>query len=92
MGGLTEHKRAHYACLYRAIAQILNGDFFLLLFYIIIHKMKQQITENEENLFLGKKMPRCQFRDLKVVSSKACCIRNLALIGPLISVRNVFAI
>ena len=50
----------YYACLCSAIAQILNGDFnVFLLFYIIINKMKHQITENEENLFI-EKMPRCQ--------------------------------
>ena len=51
---VTEHiwrKRAFYACLLRVIAQILNGDVLFLLFYIIINKMKYQITENEENLF-----------------------------------------
>ena len=38
---------AYYACLWRA--QILNGDFFKL-FYIIINKMKQQITKISENI------------------------------------------
>ena len=41
---------AFYECLWRVIAQILNGDFFLKLLYIIIE------TENEENLFSGKKI------------------------------------
>ena len=40
-----------------AIAQKLNGNIDFLLFYIIINKMKQQITENEENLFFGKNRP-----------------------------------
>ena len=29
----------------------INGDIAILLFYIIINKIKQQITENNENLF-----------------------------------------
>ena len=31
--------------------------FFFILLYIIINKMKQHITENEENLFLWEKCP-----------------------------------
>ena len=34
---------------------ILNGDIDFILLYIIIIQMKQQITENEENLFFGGK-------------------------------------
>ena len=41
----------YYACVRIAIAQILNGDIDFNIF-IIINKMKQQITENKENLFL----------------------------------------
>ena len=47
---------AYNACLWRTVDQILNGEFFEKLFYIIINKMKQQITENEENLFFEKKI------------------------------------
>ena len=38
-------KGAYYACLWCAIAQILNGDICFLLSYIISNKMKYQITE-----------------------------------------------
>ena len=65
--------RAYYACLWRAISQMLNNDFFLL-FDIIIHKMKQQITENEENLFFGKKIAQVSVVTLKV--RKKAKIRN----------------
>ena len=54
---IPEHfwrKNAYYACLRRAIAQILNGDIDFVLCYIIINKMKQQITENKEIYFFGK--------------------------------------
>ena len=37
------------------MAQILKGDINFLLFFININKMRYQITENEENLFFGKK-------------------------------------
>ena len=37
----------------RVFEEPLNGDF--LLFYVIINKMKQQITEHEESLFWGEK-------------------------------------
>ena len=39
----------YYACVRIAIAQILNGDIDFNIFFIIINKMKQQITENKEN-------------------------------------------
>ena len=49
------------------IAQILNVDISVLLFYIIINKMKYQITENEENLSFGKKNAQVSVVTLKVL-------------------------
>ena len=47
-------EKAYHAFLRSVIAQILNGDINVLRLYIIVYKMKQQITENEENLIFGK--------------------------------------
>ena len=66
-------KMAYYACLWRAVAQKVNSVFFNKLFDIIINKKKQQITKNEENLFLEKaKVP-------VVTLNKDLDFRSLAL-------------
>ena len=49
-------KRAYYACLWSAIAQISNGDINFLLFHININKMEHQVTENKE-IYFSKKCP-----------------------------------
>ena len=50
-----------FALLWSDIALILKCEISVLLFYTTVNKMKQHITENEENLFQGeKKEPRCQ--------------------------------
>ena len=59
----------YYACVRIAIAQILNGDIDFNIF-IIINKMKQQITENKENLFFAIKNCVGVSSDLKKETTK----------------------
>ena len=62
---------AYYACLWRAIAQILYGEKKLNQ-SIFINKMKQHIAKKEEHLFLGKNRQGVS-SDLKEESKVANC-------------------
>ena len=65
-------KGAYYACLSRAVAQNLNSDIDVVLFYLISNKMKAQLTENKENLFCEKKIQGVG-SDLKMLNIFCCC-------------------
>ena len=68
------------AGLRRAVAQTLNDDIdFFLLFYIIIYKMKQQITENEEQITENEvKNAHMSVVTLMTISAKLFSIRLLS--------------